>query len=164
MLSKFGEPVLKKAPVYESSEYTSSSDGSANGLEGPDFSMITEPDSSDESDLGYEGPDLSMIPEPCYTSSNMPPTDDGMDSEVEDDTGTTLDRLKIDQVEPDTENKDDDAKSDKKSVGTDSTKTAVWNPAHMPWPFSDPNPNGRLTHPSGGPWTPKFSDYCYLIG
>ena len=128
-------------------------------MEGPDLSMIPEPNSSDDSDPEYEGPDLSMIPEPCHTSSDMPPTDDGMDSDVEGKTGTSIDRLKIDQVGLETE-----VKSNKESEGNDSTKTEVMNPADMPWPYSDSLPTGRLTHPSGGPWIPKFSDYCYVIG
>ena len=154
--------MLSIAPEHDSGEDTSSSDGSVNKLEGPDLSMIPEPAYSDDSDLEYEGPDLSMIPEPCYTTSDMSSNDEGVDTEVKGNASTSLDRLEIDQVKVDTDAKEDGAKTDKKSEGNDSTETELMNPADLPWPYSDSIPTGRLTHPSGGPWIPKFHDYCYI--
>ena len=147
MLRRFEEPALEIASEHDSSEDTTSSDGSTNEMEGPDFSMIPEPGFSDDRDNEYEGPDLSMIPEPCATSSNMPPTDNGMGGEVD---------------EADTEVSEDDAESETKSEGNNSTKTEVMDQSNIPWPYCDSRPTGRLTHSSGGAWFPRFRDYCYI--
>ena len=124
--------------------------------------MIPEPVFSDDSDHEFEGPDFSMIAEPCQASRDMPPTDSSMDSEVEGKTGTTLDRLKSVQVKADTEVTGDDSNSETKSEGNNSTNTEVMDRSSLPWPYCDSRPTGRLTHPSGGPWIPRYHDYCYI--